>query len=133
MFNFLNFNKKRSYSSTAKLISPFLTLPLLADPGEARGCSINSHVINWLNDSVSLFLPQLYGPATPKRLEITLPVINYFLNPEGHQNPIDGSKVTAILLKGCILPIGGASAVEGLRSTGLPLLVLWHIDWQHWT
>ena len=33
----------------------------------------------------------------------------------GHQNPISGSKVTAILLKGCILPIGGASAGEGLR------------------
>ena len=42
-------------------------------------------------------------------------VIKDFLNPEGHQNPISGSKVTAILLKGCILPIGGASAGEGLR------------------
>ena len=29
----------------------------------------------------------------------------------------------AILLKRWILPIGGASAVEGLRSTGLPRLV----------
>jgi hypothetical protein len=37
-----------------------------------------------------------------------------FLNPEGHQNPISGSKVMAILLKGWILPIGGASAGEGL-------------------
>ena len=37
-----------------------------------------------------------------------------FLNTEGHQNPISGSKVTAILLKGWILPIGGASAGEGL-------------------
>ena len=42
-------------------------------------------------------------------------VIKNFLNPEGHQNPITGSKVTAILLKGWILPIGGASAREGLR------------------
>ena len=42
-------------------------------------------------------------------------VIKNFLNPEGHQNPISGSKVTAILLKGRILPIGGASAGEGLR------------------
>ena len=50
-------------------------------------------------------------------------MIKTFLNPEGHQNPISGSKVTAILLKGWILPIGGASAVEGLRSTGLPRLV----------
>ena len=42
-------------------------------------------------------------------------MIKNFLNPEGHQNPISGSKVTAILLKGWILPIGGASAGEGLR------------------
>ena len=42
-------------------------------------------------------------------------VIKNFLNPEGHQNPITGSKVTAILLKGRILPIGGASAGEGLH------------------
>ena len=41
-------------------------------------------------------------------------VIKNFLNSEGHQNPISGSKVTAILLKGWILPIGGASSGEGL-------------------
>ena len=41
-------------------------------------------------------------------------VTKNFLNPEGHQNPISGSKVTAILLKGWILLIGGASAGEGL-------------------
>ena len=51
-------------------------------------------------------------------------VIKNFLNPEGHQNWISDSKVRAILLKGWILPTGGASAVEGLRSTGLPCLVL---------
>ena len=50
-------------------------------------------------------------------------MIKKFLNPEGHQNPIIGSKVTAILLKGWILAIDGASAVEGLQSTGLPRLV----------
>ena len=32
--------------------------------------------------------------------------------------------ITTILLNGWILPIGGAPAVEGLRSTGLPRLVL---------
>ena len=42
-------------------------------------------------------------------------VIQNFLNPVGHQNPINGSKVTAILLKGRILPTGGASAGEGLH------------------
>ena len=51
-------------------------------------------------------------------------MIKNFLNLKGHQNRISGSKVTAILLKGLILPIGGVSAVEGLRSTGLPRLVL---------
>ena len=37
-------------------------------------------------------------------------VIKNFLNPEGHQNPISGSKVTAILLKGWFLHIGEASS-----------------------
>ena len=32
-----------------------------------------------------------------------------FLNPEGHQNPISGSKGTIILLKGLILPNGGVA------------------------
>ena len=50
-------------------------------------------------------------------------VIKNFLNPKGHQNPINGSKVTAILLQGRILHICGASEVKGLRSTGLPHLV----------
>ena len=40
------------------------------------------------------------------------------LNLEGHQNCITGSRVMAILLNGWILPIGGASAVEALLSTG---------------
>ena len=37
------------------------------------------------------------------------------LNFEGHINCINGSKVTAILLNGLILPFGGASVVKGLR------------------
>ena len=44
-----------------------------------------------------------------------------------HLNPITGSKVTPILLNGWILPIGEASAVKGLQSTGLPHLVLHYI------
>ena len=42
-------------------------------------------------------------------------VIKNFQNSKGHQNPISGSKVTGILLKGWILPIGEASVGEGLR------------------
>ena len=41
-------------------------------------------------------------------------MIKNFLNPKGHQNPISASKVTAILLRGWILPIGEASSGEGL-------------------
>ena len=37
-------------------------------------------------------------------------VIKYFLNPERHQNPISGSKVRVILLKGWILPVGGVAS-----------------------
>ena len=37
------------------------------------------------------------------------------INPERHPNRITGSKVTAYLLNGWILPIGGASAGKGLR------------------
>ena len=50
-------------------------------------------------------------------------VIKNPLNPKGQQNPINGSKVTVILMKGWILHIGGPSAVEGLQSTGLSRLV----------
>ena len=45
------------------------------------------------------------------------------LNLEGHPNCITGSIVMEILLNVLFLPIDGASAVEGLRSTGLPRLV----------
>ena len=48
------------------------------------------------------------------------------LNLEGHPKRTFGSQVMAILLNGWILPNGGASAVEGLRSTGLPRLVTEH-------
>ena len=37
-------------------------------------------------------------------------MIKAFLNPEGHKNPISGSKVTAILLKRWIWPIGGVAS-----------------------
>ena len=39
--------------------------------------------------------------------------IKTFLNPEGHHNPIIGSKFMVILLKGPILPIGGGSGING--------------------
>ena len=48
-----------------------------------------------------------------------LTIVSEILNLEGHPICITGSRVTAILLNGWILPISGASAVEGLQSTGL--------------
>ena len=95
----------------------------LADPGKARGCSTNSLVNNSLIHSVREPFPptalqrrhgQTFRDSTSSYKIDYVIVIKNFLNPEGHQNPISGSKVMAILLKGCILPIGGASAGEGL-------------------
>ena len=37
-------------------------------------------------------------------------MIKNFLNSKGHQNPFSGSKVTAILLKGWVWPIGGVAS-----------------------
>ena len=52
--------------------------------------------------------------------------IKKFLNPKGHQTPISGLKVTAILLKGLIWPIGGVASgrdcVCSLRSRLVLLL-----------
>ena len=50
-------------------------------------------------------------------------MIKTFLNPKWHQNRMNDSKVTAILLNRWILLVDGASAVEGLPSTGLLRLV----------
>ena len=58
---------------------------------------------------MSLFLPQLYGAAAPKRFVIALDyviVIKNFLNPEGRHKLINCSRVKPILLKGWIFPIG---------------------------
>ena len=89
----------------------------LADPSEARGCSINSLVIHCLTDSVSEPFPPtalrrrhaqaVRDSSSSHKIDYVI-VIKKFLNPEGHHNPINGSKVTAILLKGWILPIDGA-------------------------
>ena len=73
-----------------------------AKPGAALQTALS------ISESVSLFLPQLYGAATPTpsyKIDYFI-VIQNFLNPKGQQNPISGSKVTVILLKGWILPIG---------------------------
>jgi hypothetical protein len=49
------------------------------------------------------------------------------LDLEGHPNQITDSRVTRILPNGLIMPVGGASAVEGLRSKGLARLVVYRL------
>ena len=91
----------------------------LADPGKARGCSTNSLVIHWLIHWFSEPFPptalrrrhaQTVRDSTSSYKIDYVIVIKNLLNPEGHQNPISELKVTAILLKGWNLPIGGASS-----------------------
>ena len=76
----------------------------LADPGKARGCSTNSLVINSLSHP---FPPtalrrrhaqMVKYRAYSYKIDYVI-VIKSFPNTKGHQNPISGSKVTAILLK----------------------------------
>ena len=109
----------------------FKSVKLLADQGEARGCSTKS-LVHWFSNGLWKYLvptalrrrhAQTIRDSSSSYKTDYVIVIKNFLNPKGHQNPISGSIVTAILLKGWILPIGGASAVEGLRSTGLSRLV----------
>ena len=84
---------------------------LLADPGEARGCSTNTYVthwfINWLSNplvKISLRCRQAQtvknGAFSHKKNYIEI------LNLEGHLNRCIGSKVTVIFLNKWILPTG---------------------------
>ena len=87
----------------------------LADPGEVRGCSTNTFVTN----SVSQPFPPTAlwrshaqtgkDSSSSYKIDYVI-VIKKFLDPKGHQNPVSCSKVTAILLKGLILSIGGVAS-----------------------
>ena len=108
---------------------------MLSRPGKSQGLLYKQPrhwFIHWFIDSVSQPFPPIVlqrrhaqtvrNSSSSYKVDY-VKVIKTILNPEGHQNLISGSKATAISLKGCILPIGGASSVEGLRSTGIPRLV----------
>ena len=87
---------------------------LLADPGEARGCSTNTFVTDSFSDPlVPTALRGRHAETvrdSSSRYKLNyVKVIKNFQNFEGHQNRIGGSKDTAILLKGRILPIGGVA------------------------
>ena len=91
---------------------------LLADPGKARGCSTNTFVIDSLTDLsnplVKISLRRRHaqtvrnGASSYKTnyIDMFLEILNH----EEHQNLCIGSKITAILLNGWILPTGGASS-----------------------
>ena len=100
---------------------PIYRLDFLADQGKARDCSTNNFVINWFIDSlicplVKLSLRRRHAQMVKNGASShKTNFIDKIINLEGHLNHCSGSKVTAIiLLKGWILPIGGASAGEGL-------------------
>ena len=88
----------------------------LTEAGKARGCSTNSFVISslihWIihfsfsSQSLRRRHAQTVTDSTSSYKIVYVLVIKIFLNPEGHQNPTSGSKVTVILLKRWILPIG---------------------------
>ena len=99
---------------------------MLANPGEARGCSTNTSVIHQLSHPLVKISVRA---VMPKRLNMVLPVIfSEILNLEGHQNRFIGSKVTRILLNGWILPTGWASS-ERVGASSLRIrLVLAYIE-----
>ena len=46
-------------------------------------------------------------------------MIKHFLNPKGHRNPISGSKVTAILLKGLLVELHREGSAPAAWAAGL--------------
>ena len=76
-------------------------------PGQSQGL-LYKHLHDSLVNLAILYSQQLYGAAMHKRLRIAFCsykidyfiVIRNFLNPEGYQNCITASKVTAIYVKG---------------------------------
>ena len=106
-----------TYSILTLFLSCIVTY--FADPGEARDCSTNTFIIHSLINSLSQPFPltalrrrhaQTVRDSTSSYKIDYFIVIKKILNPEGHQNPISGSKVMVILLKGWIFPISGASS-----------------------
>ena len=102
------------FNAAATICCPYLAKPLSRPGRSQRGCSTNRLVIN----SLIQWVREPFPPTALRRRHAQTVrdrtssykidyfiVIKNFLNPEGHQNPISGSKVTAILLKGgfCLL------------------------------
>ena len=107
----------QAYIYISHLVLRYLTFnfrdiqAFLADPGEARGCSTNTFVINSVSDPlVKISLRRrhalMVGDSASSHKIDYVRKFQEILNLEGHQNCITGLRVTAILLNGWILPIG---------------------------
>ena len=81
-------------------------MPIISRPGRSQGL-LYKQPQDSLIKSVSLFLPQRRHAQMVRdspfsyKIDYVI-VIKNFLNRKGHQDPISGSKVTVILLKGWI-------------------------------
>ena len=91
---------------------------LLADPGKAGGCSTTTSVINsFIHLLILKFSESLWGShafmvedrAFSHKIDY-VPISKENLNRAGHLNHFIGSKVTAILVNGGILPMGGVAS-----------------------
>ena len=91
---------------------------VFSKPGQSQGL-LYKKPCHWLVKSVSHPFPPIalrHRYAQTIRENSSSYKIDYFiviqkcLNPERHHNPISGSKVTAIILKGLILLIGGVAS-----------------------
>ena len=90
---------------------------LFSRPVQSQGL-LYKHLCHWLIDWLSHPFPltalrhrhaqTVIDSSLSYKIDYVI-VIKSFLNSEGHQNCIVGSKVTVILLNGLILPIGGVA------------------------
>ena len=100
------------------LILLHISSSFLADPGEARGCSTVTSVTDWLIHSLTHPLVKISlrrrhvllveDVASGQKIDYITVVLD-ILNPAGYPNGITGSKVTAILLNGWVLPVGAVA------------------------
>ena len=102
--------KKNNYCTLTQTCTQLCSNPLISRPGQSQGL-LYKHLRNSLINSLSHPFPPkalrrrnaqtVRDSSSSYKIDYVI-VIETFLNPEGHQNPISGSKVKAILLKGWI-------------------------------
>ena len=106
-----------------------INLVILSRPGRSQGL-LYKH-LRQLIKSVMICENIFTASLRPKGCRWCFQAYKFLgnLNPEGHPNFINGSKVTAILLNGAILPIDGATLGRvcacSLRSRLVSLALVW--------